>query len=79
MVDVVGAGDDEMKPLALCFLPLAFGLLISASPPLLITPTPTRAVMTALPTKATPTPILSKPTPERRARYVYWLPWVSVP
>ena len=76
VMDIAGAGDDEMKSLVLCLLPFAFGLLISANPPPPMPPTPTatRAVMTVLPPKATPTP-----TPERRARYVYWLLWVSVP
>jgi len=70
-----------MKPLALCLLPFAFGLLISASPPQPITPTPTatRAVMTSMPPTKTPVPVMTKPTPERKVRYVYWLPWVSVP
>ena len=68
-----------MKSLVLCLLPFAFGLLVSASPPPPITPTPTRAVMTSVPPTKTPIPMLTKPTPERKARYVYWLPWVSVP
>jgi len=67
-----------MKLLALCLLPLAFGLLISANPPPPITPTPTRARMTVLLPKATPTLSLTKPAPIHKLRYVYWLPWVSM-
>lgn len=61
--------------LSLCAL-LAAGPLPPPPPP--ITPTPTRAQMTALPPTKTPTPF-GKPTPERNGKYVYWLPWVSVP
>ena len=71
-----------MRSILLCLLPLAFSLLVSASPPtpIMPMPTPTRARMTVLPPKATPTPaLMTKPAPVHKLHYVYWLPWVSVP
>ena len=63
-----------MRPIIIFLLPLAFSLLVSASPPPppAITLTPTAMIATK-----TPAPVLTKPAPERKARYVYWLPWVS--
>ena len=66
-----------MKSLSLCFLPLAFSLLVSANPPPpppAITLTPTVMIVIK-----TPTPVMTKPTPVHKLRYTYWLPWMSVP